>query len=366
MTRRISTCSALAAALIASPAIAEIGVVVQEDFESYNSTGDFEAVWNPDTSTRQETDPLPELVTDFGNPGQSVLHPGDGLNFREFDAPIVPTEEEWIKVSVDIFDEGITSNKRVTLGLRNFELGQNLLELGHWNAFSTEDPAGFPPYSFRTILFDAGSEVPDVGGGGGWDFFDMGTEMIEVPIDPEDPDAGTEMIEVNVNRTQEGWHRWMAVIKPEEIEISFDLFADGDIDATRTVAAITSENGFTEVRFGTPGDFSSLGDPDVPGSGAGHFDNILVEVIEAATAVPGDADGDGDVDAFDLGLWQTQFGQTGEGLSADFDADGDVDAFDLGIWQINFGTGLDGAAVPEPASLALIGLGALATLRRRR
>ncbi len=83
----------------------------------------------------------------------------------------------------------------------------------------------------------------------------------------------------------------------------------------------------------------------------------------APVAFPGDADTDGDVDAFDLGLWQTQFGQTGDGLSADFDTDGDVDAFDLGIWQLNFGTGV--VSVPEPASAALLALPALALVRRR-
>ncbi len=83
-------------------------------------------------------------------------------------------------------------------------------------------------------------------------------------------------------------------------------------------------------------------------------------------AVPGDADGDGDVDAFDLGIWQTQFGQTGPDLSADFDEDGDVDAFDLGLWQTNFGTGVEAATVPEPAMLALVLPGLLAIGRRRR
>ncbi len=96
------------------------------------------------------------------------------------------------------------------------------------------------------------------------------------------------------------------------------------------------------------------------------IDDVSVSAIAPTAALPGDADGDGDVDAFDLGLWQTQFGMTGDELSADFDTDGDVDAFDLGIWQINFGTGLN-AAVPEPAAVVLFGLGAsvLATRRRR-
>ncbi len=90
-----------------------------------------------------------------------------------------------------------------------------------------------------------------------------------------------------------------------------------------------------------------------------HAQGVTLEVVEV-TIIPGDADGDGDVDGFDLGIWQTQFGMTGEGLSADFDMDGDVDGFDLGIWQIHFGTGLasvsgaDGSTVPEPATAALL------------
>ncbi len=79
--------------------------------------------------------------------------------------------------------------------------------------------------------------------------------------------------------------------------------------------------------------------------------------------VVGDADGDGDVDAFDLGIWQTQFMMFGDDLSADFDDDGDVDGFDLGLWQTNFGTGVDDGAVPEPSTLALVLAGCL-TIRR--
>ncbi len=103
------------------------------------------------------------------------------------------------------------------------------------------------------------------------------------------------------------------------------------------------------------------GDPTV------WVNDLIVSMRFVEPPVPGDADGDGDVDAFDLGLWQTQFGMTGDDLSADFDMDGDVDAFDLGIWQINFGTGLDSTAaprVPEPATVALLTLGLAVRPRR--
>ncbi len=80
-----------------------------------------------------------------------------------------------------------------------------------------------------------------------------------------------------------------------------------------------------------------------------------------AVVVPGDFDTDGDVDAFDLGIWQSGFGTASAARLEDGDADGDgdVDAFDLGIWQTNFGFGTASGVttVPEPtAALAWCGL----------
>ena len=100
---------------------------------------------------------------------------------------------------------------------------------------------------------------------------------------------------------------------------------------------------------------------------------VAVEfMMGPSAAIPGDADGDGDVDGDDFNAWGGNF-PTASGATlaqGDFDGDGDVDGDDFNVWGGNFpypGPGSSAAAViPEPASFALIGLGAVALLRRRK
>jgi hypothetical protein len=97
---------------------------------------------------------------------------------------------------------------------------------------------------------------------------------------------------------------------------------------------------------------------------------IIEGLVEYVTsAVPGDANLDGVVDAADYIALKEGFG-TASGAryrDGDFDLDGDVDWDDLAILQGSFGQGTGGAAaVPEPAALSLMGAGGLALLRRRR
>lgn len=89
---------------------------------------------------------------------------------------------------------------------------------------------------------------------------------------------------------------------------------------------------------------------------------------DVGSFVPGDFDGDGDVDNADLTMWE---GDYGVNAGSDADVDGDSDGKDFLIWQRSY-TGpmlmASSTNVPEPTSLALLaaGGGALALKRRRR
>ncbi len=141
------------------------------------------------------------------------------------------------------------------------------------------------------------------------------------------------------------------------------------------VSLVTTSNGALAWRYVASGLSLGSGAAGQPVSG-----QYAVQLDSAGggveTVLPGDANLDGKVDVNDLTVVLTNFGKTG-GTSwgtGDFNGDGKVDVNDLTVVLSHFGQSLGAsagspAAVPEPASLALLiccGLAALLTVAVRR
>jgi cytochrome c peroxidase len=86
--------------------------------------------------------------------------------------------------------------------------------------------------------------------------------------------------------------------------------------------------------------------------------------------VPGDFDGNGEVNGADLAVWQSAFGTNG---LADADDDGDSDGRDFLVWQRNFGLTWENlaplaavTAIPEPGTALLGGILLAGWILRRK
>lgn len=132
-----------------------------------------------------------------------------------------------------------------------------------------------------------------------------------------------------------------------------DTTGDTAVNVSSELGTIDSANGFATLTIPVDLDFLSDAEDGVDF----FFDGQIVATFGTPpTDIPGDANGDGQVNAADLNIlglnWQ-QSGKTRE--EGDFNGDGIVNAADLNVVGLNWQTGAPAATpVPEPRSAILL------------
>jgi hypothetical protein len=181
------------------------------------------------------------------------------------------------------------------------------------------------------------------------------------------PDVGTGYAGTYVNTTTPrtvGWHEGRIVIGPQLSTGGNDVsFYIDDMNTPDAHVVTTEDYGYNVLVM----DAQMAGTGPNLASTLNYFDDITLTSTLTSPHNPGDTNNDGVVDLTDLNNVLNNFGSTGTGNPGDDNSDHVVDLSDLNAVLNNFGTTYTSlSAVPEPATLSLLALGATSLLARRR
>lgn len=189
---------------------------------------------------------------------------------------------------------------------------------------------------------------------------------------------------ISLNVTGSGWtgYYWVqpqvdVIYTDETHHYSVYDFSNIGVAEGAVITAVRFSNTLPGPTVGLYRTFDDFGNPinGTLGAGQGYklsatdADPRYIAALNiGGAAIPGDANNDGMVDVGDLGILAGNYGMQSGATWAqgDFNNDGAVDVGDLGILAGNYGTGsVTPAAVPEPLTLSILGLGGLALIRRK-
>jgi hypothetical protein len=99
----------------------------------------------------------------------------------------------------------------------------------------------------------------------------------------------------------------------------------------------------------------------------GYGNGSVLAVQQLAPPQNADFDSDGDIDGADLLVWQRGATAAGGKSQGDANGDGVVNAVDLGVWRTQLGSSPTAqSALPEPSSLVIAVLGLIASHNFKR